>query len=238
MKILHSSLRYFFLVALIATFPLQISAQSWRLASIQIEGSEKLPPTEVAEASGLVIGTPVNLDDVKSATERLSQLGLFEYVSYRYQTTPSTITVVFVVEESAKFYECDFDNFVWISREELLERLEEEIPLFTGQAPPAGFLIEEIKRVLQDILKELNVPGRIIHFPSSVNKETTNLFRVDGVSIPVTSIRFEGVEAISQKTLQKASRPLLSRDFSADFLRTFANYNLISLYLSKGYLQL
>lgn len=237
MKTLLSAPRYLLLAALVVAVPLQLSAQSWRLASVQIEGSDQLPPAEVAEVSGLVIGNPTSLDDIKNATEQLSQLGLFEFVSYRYQTTPNTITVVFVVEESASFYECDFDNFVWHSRDELLARLQEEIPLFSGKSPPAGYLIDEIKRVLQDILEELDVPGKVTHLPPFSKEGGVNIFRVDGVSMPVTSIRFEGAEAISQKALQKASRPLLSRDFSTDFLKTFANYNLISLYRSKGYLQ-
>lgn len=104
--------------------PGELPAQSFRLASIQISGSQRLPPEGVAAASGLSIGQQVTVQDLQNAADRLSELGLFDFVTFQYQTTSETIAVAFLVEENAKLRPCEFDNFVWLTPETLLAHLK------------------------------------------------------------------------------------------------------------------
>jgi len=216
---------------------MSLAAQTLRLASIQINGSKRLPADQVAAASGLTIGEPVSLQDLQSAADRLSQLGLFEFVTYRYETTATTISVEFVVEETARFRPCEFDNFVWMPREEVLARLQEEIPLFIGEAPPGGFLTDEVQRVLAAILAERGIRARVVFFPTLSDTGGVNLFRIEGVPIPVASLRFPGAAQVDEEQLQRASQSLLARDYSQSFLRGFIQGTLLPLYRAKGFLR-
>lgn len=234
--LLRNRLLHCLLVCLFLCLPLALSAQTLRLASVQIAGSERLPVEQVAAASGLTIGQPVTLQDLKSAADRLAGLGLFEFVTYRYETTSDTISVTFVIEETAQFRPCEFDNFVWLSREELVTRLKKEIPLFIGEAPPGGYLIEEITQVLQEILHERGIEGRVVHMAPFSEKGGINRFRVEGVSIPVTALQFLGAEKLGEEKLRKTSRSLLGQPYSRSFLGVFIAANLLPLYRSKGYL--
>jgi outer membrane protein insertion porin family len=214
-----------------------LPAQSFRLASIQISGSNRLPADGVAAASGLSIGQPVTVDDLQSAADKLSELGLFDHVTYEYMTTSETLSVTFVVEETAKLRPCEFDNFVWLPKEELVARLQAEIPLFTGAAPPGGYLVEEIRRVLQKLLAERGVRARVTHLAPMSDAGGVNLFRVEGVSLPVAALQFRGAEKLGEGRLREASQPLLAQNFSRSFLYAFIGGTLIPFYRSRGYLR-
>lgn len=215
----------------------ELPAQSFRLASIQISGSNRLPADGVAAASGLSIGQPVTVQDLQSAADRLSELGLFDYVTFQYQSTSETISVTFVVEETAKLRPCEFDNFVWLPRDELLAQLKAEIPLFTGAAPPGGYLIEEIQRVLQKLLAERGVRARVTHLAPMSDVGGINLFRVEGVSLPVAALQFRGADKLGEGRLREASQPLLAQNFSRTFLGAFIGGTLVPFYRSRGYLR-
>lgn len=214
-----------------------LPAQSFRLASIQISGSNRLPPDGVAAASGLSIGQSVGVQDLQSAADRLSELGLFDHVTYEYETTSETISVTFVVEETAKLRPCEFDNFVWLPREELLAQLKAEIPLFTGVAPPGGYVIEEIQRVLQKLLTERDVRARVTHLAPMSDTGGINLFRIEGVSLPVAALQFRGADKLGEGRLREASQPLLAQNFSRTFLSAFISRTLVPFYRSRGYLR-
>ena len=227
-------------ILVLATFFLlagDLLAQSFRLASIQVSGSHRLPADQVAVVSGLSIGQSVTVQDLQSAADRLSELGLFDHVTYEYQTTSETIAVTFVVEETAKLRPCVFDNFVWMPTEELLSRLQAEIPLFTGVAPPGGYLIEEIQRVLQKLLAERGVRARVTHLAPMSDAGGINLFRVEGVSLPVAALQFRGADKLGEGRLREASQPLLAQNFSRGFLSAFVRGTLEPLYRSRGYLR-
>lgn len=219
--------------------PLNFAAQTrrWRLASVRIQGSERLRPEQVAPLSELPVGEYVTLEDVQAAADRLAQLGLFDYVTYNYEATPHAISVTFVVEETAQFRPVEFDNFVWLPQQELMAHLKERIPVFTGLSPPGGFLIEEIQRVTQEILAGHGVQARVTYLPPMADEGGANVFRIEGVSIPVVSLEFDGADKLGSKKLLKVSQPLLANEYSRGFLSVFMQRTLVPLYRSEGYLR-
>jgi len=224
-------------VAAVLFFAGDLPAQSFRLASIQISGSRRLPADGVVAASGLSIGQQVSVQDLQVAADRLSELGLFDYVTFQYQSTSENLSVTFVVEETAKLRPCVFDDFVWLPRDELQARLRAEIPLFTGTAPPGGYLIDEIRRVLQKLLDERGVRARVTHVAPMSDEAGINLFRIEGVSVPVVALNFRGAERLGEGRLREASQPLLAQNFSRSFLAAFIGGTLVPLYRSRGYLR-
>lgn len=225
----------FLTLGLLVPANLRAQTEAHRLISVQVQGSQKLPAEEVAALSGLSIGETVTLQDLKSAADRLAQLQLFDYVTYKYETAPDTIAVTFIVEDAAQLRPVRFDNFVWLSENELLARLEGEIPVFRGVAPPGGYLIEEIKQVLEEILVEQGIQARVQHFPSILpDGNDVNLFRVEEVTVPIASIAFQGSD---EKILRKAGQVLEGRDYSKNFLAGYIQQTILPLYHARGYLQ-
>jgi outer membrane protein insertion porin family len=217
--------------------PIAANGQTLRLTSIKVSGTHLLPSKEVAHASGLSIGQQVTLADLQRAANYLSSLDLFSYVNYRYETASDSIAVTFTVKEVDNFRPCQFDNFVWLSNDELLTRLKKDIPLFVGVAPPGSYLVQEIQRVLERLLVEQGVRARIAYLAPGPHGAFANLFRVEGVSIPVVSVHFPGANQVPEKTLIEASQPIVSQDYSASFISGFAEQMVMPLYHAQGFLR-
>ena len=84
----------------------------------------------------------MTVQDLQSAADRLSELGLFDHVTYEYQITSETIAVTFVVEErehrGIKLYTFFFEKDEQLSRT-YLEKTAGYIDLYSEMIAPYPF---------------------------------------------------------------------------------------------------
>src|ERR1051325_709836 len=104
----------------------------WKLSSIKITGSQRYTNEEILGTTGLQIGKPVNEDDFKKATEQLGQTGLFSNASYSYTYSSDGAKLDLQLSDNDQLVPARFDNFVWLSDKELMDKLRERVPLFKG----------------------------------------------------------------------------------------------------------
>jgi outer membrane protein assembly factor BamA len=64
-----------------------------------------------------------------------------------------------------------------------------------------------------------------------------NLFRVEDVLIPLSSLRFRGAAKLGEGPLLQASQRLLAQNYSRTFLEAFIGATLLPLYRVRGYLR-
>src|SRR5208337_2051300 len=110
---------------LVLTFPATRPAMAqsggrFKLVSVKVIGSTRYQESEIVQAAGLKLAEVVTPDTLKEAADRLSAAGVFAGVNYRYHTRGEELTAEIVVKDAAQFLPCTFENFVWMSREELL----------------------------------------------------------------------------------------------------------------------
>ena len=209
------------------------------LRRIEFVGLKKLTGQQVIEASGLKVGDAFTPDLIDAAAEKLMQSGLFKKLSYKVRTTAADATVIFEVEEASRNLPVVFENFVWFSEDEVARAIRQDVPFFDGTAPEAGTTTDKIAAALQRLLSQKKIPGRVEHMPYTnlAKGKQEILFTVEGVKIPVCSLRFPGAEAISEAGLIKASQALLKADYSRKDAGGFANYTLFPLYRHIGHLR-
>jgi outer membrane protein assembly factor BamA len=75
-------------------------AQAYRLNKVDINGLEKISREKFLEVSGLTLGQSLKFADLKTATNKLVDSGLFANVRYRYSWDGDNLDVIFEVEES------------------------------------------------------------------------------------------------------------------------------------------
>ncbi|MBD0371549.1 MAG: hypothetical protein ICV60_11980 [Pyrinomonadaceae bacterium] len=210
-----------------------------RLARIEFKGLERLKEEQAVAASGLKIGQQIDTNMLDAASQSLIDSGLFKKLSSRYHVDNGQVTVTFTVEEASAAIPVVFDNFIWFSEEELLGAIRRDVPTFDGTAPETGTLTDQIARSLERLLKERNIQGQVEYKPSAdpSGRNAKQVFSVTGVPLPLCSISFPGASGISESELVKNSRPLMSNDYSREFVTEFAKSNLIPLYQVKGHLR-
>ena len=87
---------------------------------MSVAGTGRYPPAEVTSLSALKADQPVTPSDLDNAVKQMSATGLFASLKYRYVTSGNHLDVTFDIEEPRWSMPVVFDNFVWLSDDELL----------------------------------------------------------------------------------------------------------------------
>ena len=127
---------------------------TFKLIAINVTGTKRYTPAEIIAATGLQLGQTVTESDFKRVSQQLGETGAFSDVAYTYQYSAQGTKLDFQVEDSNQFIPVRFDNFVWFSDQELAEKLHGVVPLFHGQLPVAGGLIDQVSDALQTLLHD------------------------------------------------------------------------------------
>ena len=215
--------------------------QNFKIARIDFEGLNRLTPDEVLAHTGLKVGEPFSVDALDAAGQRLVDSGLFKNVGYKTRPNKDQITIIFQLEEAkVSNSRVVFDNFIWFSDVELIGAVKRELPSFDGTAPDTGNTVDRIIKALQRFLHEQKIEATISHMtsqedPSSPVQE--HVFTVNGVPLPICTINFPGAQNISEAKLRESSKELKNSEYSRNFVRSFAQNNLIPLYRELGQLK-
>lgn len=212
---------------------------SYKLVAVRAAGSQRYTPEEIVAASGLQVGQTVSEDDFKRASERLGQCGAFSDVSYRYEYSGDGATLDFQVADSTDFVPVHFENFVWLSDQELYDRLHERVPLFHGDVPLAGDLADQVSDALQALLIEHHIEGKADYLRAgNTDGPVTALeFSVTGPKIQIRKFVFEGAGFAELPLLQAASQKLASSDYNRTILQKQVEKDFLPIYLELGYLK-
>ena len=217
----------------------QAPAAERHLIAIKATGSKRYSEADIAAATGLQIGTPVTDDDFKKAARRLGDMGVFTDVAYSYSYSAAGTKVEFKLTDGEKFVPVRFEDFVWFSDAELLERIKERAPLFDGQLPLSGRLPEQVSDILQGMLVERAIPGHVDFTRSGPSNGPVDsiVYQVSDVLIQVRNIEFTGAAESETAALKAASERLTNREYSRTTLNALVQKQLLPVYYARGYLK-
>lgn len=215
-------------------------AAGFRLASVKYTGLSRYTEIQANAEMGLRLGDIITADKLKDASDRLSQSGAFDNVSFHYVTQNNELSAEFSVRETQKVLPCVFDNFVWFSDQQLDQTLRTRVPFYTGVSPENGATSKEIATTLEQLLSTNGVTGTVESIASSDRlggPVTALIFQVKGVVMPIRSVTFPGASAVSEKDLVAASSQLMGEDFSVTNVSLFGSNGLLPIYKRRGYLR-
>ncbi len=209
-----------------------------RLISAKATGSKRYSSDQIIAATGLEKGKPVTEDDFKSVTQQLGETGAFSNVAYSFEFSTAGIKLELQVTDSDKFVPARFDNFVWLSDQELMAKLHASVPLFQDQLPVAGKLVEQVSDALQTLAIEHKLKGRVDYLrvgPTDGPIEAFE-FSVTGQDIRIRQIEFPGAGPAELPALQGVAKSLVGEDYVRTALRIQADKNFLPVYRERGYL--
>ena len=210
---------------------------TFQLGTIAVTGVRRYNDADVTRLSALTPGQPVTPPDLDAVVKQLSSTGLFASVRYRYVISGNRMDVTFEIEEPVWSMPVLFDNFVWLSDDELLAAVKQKVPSFDGTLPVNAEVTVHMTGVLQRVLDERRIRGRV-EFAFHNNQTTGRnqyLFSVKDTGLAVCAVRVTGASVIAESQLVEAAVELTRRDYSRLYLTELANGTLRTMYRQRGY---
>jgi outer membrane protein assembly factor BamA len=229
---------FFAALSLRAQTPAANSPPSSTIASLKVTGAHKFPADQIIAASGLKTGDIVTAEQIQEATNRLSALGIFSAVNFRYTSKGNAINLEFQVQE-APTYPISFDNFPWFTSAEIGEAIRTQVGLFTGEAPGDGTMIDQMAAVIENLLASQKIKGSVTHqlLAAAVGESMEMQFRVEGVPLRIHSVQFGDSMATNSERLRDRVPDIKSQPYSLFAVQVFENEHVRPLYASKGFLR-
>jgi outer membrane protein assembly factor BamA len=145
-----------------------------------------------------------------------------------------------VDKDDDQFVPCNFDNIVWLPESQLTEELHNRVPLFNGTVPRDGALAEDVSAALQSLLKTRGVAANVVaDVQQPTNNGTTEavVFRATDVDIKIARLTIPGASPALAADLEAESKRIVGTAYNRGSLKKFAERNLRSVYLKRGYLR-
>lgn len=218
-------------------FPARAQSPSSPLASVQVTGSSRFKSEQVAGFTGLQAGASVTKEDIQAGADRLAKLGPFASVQYRYSTLGAGIRIEYQVTD-APAIPAVFDNFPWLSDDELIAGIKASVPLFDGTVPPQGAILDQICTAIQKLLTAKGVRVSVSHAlsVSGAGSRQVQLFSAEGDALNVAGIQFSDPLASGDRMIEDRVTDLLGKPFSRSAIEIFELEQVRPVYLSHGYL--
>ncbi len=214
-------------------------ASSSRLLSVKATGSKRYASAQIVAATGLQLGQTVTEDDFKIVSQHLGETGAFSNVAYAFQFSPEGIKLDLQVTDNDQFVPARFDNFVWLSDQDLAEKLRASVPLFQGQLPVGGNLADQVSDALQTLAIEHQLKGRADYLRSGPADGPIEAFdfTITGQDIRIRQVEFPGAAPPELPALEAAAKRFSRQDYVRPILRVQAEKNFLPIYRERGYLK-
>lgn len=217
----------------------QLPAADRKLIAVSVTGSKRYPEADIVAASGLQLGTTITEDDLKKAARRLGDLGVFTDIAYNYSYTSAGTKLTLQVTDGERFVPVRFEDFVWFSDAQLLERIRERAPMFNGELPLSGNMADRVSDVLQALLVENAIPGNVEFERAGKTDRPVEaiVYKVADVAIQIRNVEFTGEGESELPALKAAAQRVFEREYSRSVLNALVQHQLLPVYYSRGYLK-
>ncbi|MGA6955071.1 MAG: POTRA domain-containing protein [Candidatus Acidiferrales bacterium] len=208
------------------------------LDSVQVTGSQRYTSAQIASAVGLRVGQVVNRETLQDAADKLAELGLFSNTQYRFTTVATGVQVTYQVTD-APLLPVTFDNFPWVSDEDLSAGLKSAGILFDGSAPAKGAILDAMSAALVRILDQRGIHVSVVHevITLPVEDQMVQQFRVDDANLTVQSIEFNDPLAKNERGIQERLPDLVGKPYSRSRVELFEFEQVRPVYLAHAFLQ-
>lgn len=211
---------------------------AYKLVSIKVTGTKRYKAEDVIRATGLQLGQVVHKEDLEDVVRLLGESGAFTDILYSLEFDRAGTKLELTVRNSKKFVPVNFDNLVWFSSQELFNKLHASVPLFDGEVPVTGQMVNQISDALQALLDEKKVMGQVgaRRIPDNGSIEAFT-FTVTGLHITIRNIEFSGADTADLALLVATAKRLQGAEYVLPTLRTMADKNFLPVFRERSYLK-
>lgn len=204
------------------------------LREVRIEGQKHLSEAQIVAITGLTVGSEIARADLQAGADKLVQTGLFDKVSYKFETRTGVI-VTYQVQESPRVL-AYFDNIPWFADSELADAIRKKLPYFDGTLPEGGGAVDQAADAIKELIASHGVQATLHHEvtgnPDSDGK--IQMFRVEGPSLRIEKLEFSDAGLLSSKAVQQHLEEIVGKPYSRMTIDLFLTEAIRPVYLAKG----
>jgi outer membrane protein insertion porin family len=222
--------------ALAAPWPTKVIAQNtphFTMQQIVFKGTRALTNEQLLRALAMKVGGSYTQQDLVDAANKLANSGMFAQVSYRFSTTSAEFDLV----DKPHLVPLRFENCVWATDEQMIGQLKKRVPLFIGEVPEEGTIVDEIGTQVEAVLAENGVKAKVQYMPFMENGSVTAMnYTILDPRIEVSAIRFVGASPKLAQALDDASKGILGKEYTRALLPSTEDPILKRVLEENGYL--
>ncbi|MGA3090793.1 MAG: POTRA domain-containing protein [Terriglobales bacterium] len=213
-----------------------------KLIALRVKGSTRYTDQDLLAACGLRLGQPAADGDFKEAVQRLGDSGMFAGAAYSFSSSGASTTLELQLTDVGKdkLVPASFENFPWFTDTELRGELQRMVPLFQGEVPLAGSLIDHIQEALQTLLDRKQIPARVDYLRETAEEGGKLLgisYSVENLEIRIQNVEFPGATPDLLPGLQVAARRLAGAPYRRTSMAKVAEVDFLPVCLKGGYLR-
>ena len=204
------------------------------LREVRIEGQKHLSEAQIVAITGLTVGSQIGRADLQAAADKLTQTGLFDKVSYRFETRTGVI-VTYRVEESPRI-PAYFDNIPWFADSELAGAIRKKLPYFDGTLPEGGGAVDQAAEVIKELIAshglQVTLQHEVTGNPDGDGR--IQMFKVEGPSLRIEKLEFSDTSLLASKAVQQHLEEIVGKPYSRMAIDLFLTEAIRPVYLAKG----
>ena len=204
------------------------------LREVRIEGQKHLSEAQIVAITGLTVGSAIGRADLQAAADKLVQTGLFDKISYRFETRTGVV-VTYHVEESPRV-PVYFDNIPWFADSELADAVRKKLPYFDGTLPEGGGAVDQAGDAIKELIASHGLQVTLQHevTGSPDGDGTIQMFKVEGPSLRIERLEFGDAGLLSSKVVQQHLEEIVGKPYSRMAIDVFLTEAIRPVYLAKG----
>jgi outer membrane protein assembly factor BamA len=222
---------FLFLTAIVALATLPAVAQKYQPNTIQFTGDPEYSSKELKAAVGLKDGMALDLAGMNAYTQKLIDTGLFASVNFRF----NGVDLVFSVAPNTELYAVQLENLPLTPGTELDTELHSRLPLYHGQVPAEGGLLDGVRGVLEAMLAAKGMKAAVTSMPGPDPKHRIMSFMISEPQVHVGKIQLGGASATMQAAVQSFAQHETGQAFSTDNSAANLERAFGMFYADRGY---
>ncbi len=207
--------------------------QTFTPQSIHFNGAGDYSDAELADAAGVKIEQGYTSAELNRHAQQLLDTGLFEKIAYKFDGAKLTYTV----KMSTQALPIQVTNLPIAVGKDLDDRLRSQVPLYRGTVPPAGSLLEDVRRQFEEMLAaesvRAHVAAELIEDPATHTAAAVR-FSIDSNQVKIGSLKLEGVSDFLKPEFTRV-KFLADVPFDAESSEGEIERTILAIYAGHGF---
>lgn len=227
------------LAALLLIFlPATSQAAPKKAASRQIrfQGAPQYTQQELQTAAGLnPVPARLSPTELKARAKQLNDTGMFAAVKLNADSRG----IVFTLTPASQLYPIHLDNLPLLPGQAIEEQLHQRVPLYRGQLPAAGSVVDSACAALEELLTARGIHATVKAALTSglgPKKMTALNFSITAPAVRIGALQLSGVSAAMQAKAATLVNAQSGSPFDTENTAAGLEHAFLDLYQDQGYL--
>jgi outer membrane protein assembly factor BamA len=202
--------------------------------AIKFEGAPQFSRDELMAAAGINQKARLTAAQAKAGAKKLVATGMFKEVKF----TPSRNGMLFALTPTNQLYPMHMENVPLTPGKELDAKLHKQFPLYHGQLPAGGSMVDGICHSLEEMLAAKSIKATVKAALTSdlgPKKITAVNFTVTSPAVRIGKIQLVGVSAAMQAKASLLASGQMGNSFDTENTAAGLEHAFEVLYQDEGY---